>query len=218
LDFHIFFIWISGIRQKKTNKSFCLDFRYFYLDILFLTLNHLFPWLLLSTTFKYLYFPKGCYDVTLPRTPIVAKKYINNACVNFSQISCLSYNENFFYSNESLVGTCYNNCPDECTSVSYDLTVSSCSFPTLWYSQVLANNSKFKSLINAYFAERKIAPINYTNNFNELRNSIAVANVFYEDLSYSQVDDNPAMTFVTFLGTLGGNMGLLTGEISLYFY
>jgi hypothetical protein len=93
----------------------------------------------------------------------------------------------------------------------YDLTVSSDSFPTLWYSRVLTNNSKFNNLINVYFKEMNIPFINYTNNFNELKNSIARINVYYDDLRFNQIDDNEAMTFVSFLGTLGGNLGLFLG-------
>jgi hypothetical protein len=58
--------------------------------------------------------------------------------------------------------------------------------------------------------------INYTNNFNELKNSIARINVYYEDLGYTQIDDSPAMNIVTLLGTLGGNLGLFLGNLLFF--
>jgi hypothetical protein len=76
----------------------------------------------------------------------------------------------------------------------------------------MATNSKFNRVINAHFKELNISFVNYTDNFYELRNSVARVNVFYEDLSYVQIDDNAAMTIVSLLGTLGGNLGLFLGN------
>jgi hypothetical protein len=132
-----------------------------------------------------------------------------------SQIDCLRGYENYFYNNVSLVGECYKNCPIECVRVKYDFTLSFSSYPTLWYSQVLTNNSQFNKLINTYFKDLNVSFINYTGNFVELKDSIALVNVFYEDLRYSQFDDNAAITFVSLLGTLGGNLGLFLGKYLL---
>jgi hypothetical protein len=137
--------------------------------------------------------------------------YIEHACVNPSQINCMRSYESSFYEDPSLVGKCYKNCPIECTRVDYDLSLSFGSFPTLWYSKVLTNNSKFNNVINAYFEDVNISFINYTNNFNELKNSIARVNVYYEDLRFIRIEDNPAMNFVTLIGVLGGNVGLFLG-------
>jgi hypothetical protein len=112
------------------------------------------------------------------------------------------------------VGECYNSCPIECTEVRYDLTLSASSYPTEWYAQVLTNNSNFYSVINSYYALVNVSFINYTNNFVELRNAIARVNVYYEDLRYTEIDDNQAMDFISLLGTLGGNFGLFLGLIS----
>jgi hypothetical protein len=134
-----------------------------------------------------------------------------------SQISCIHDFQSAFYENANLIGDCYNKCPIECTRFSYDLSLSSSSYPTLWYSKVLTNNSKFNTLINAYFEEKNVSFINYTDNFLELKNSIARVNVYYEDLRFTKIDDNPAMNFVTLLGTLGGNLGLFLGKLILFY-
>jgi hypothetical protein len=121
-----------------------------------------------------------------------------------------------FYSNASLVGKCYKSCPLECTEVNYDLTISSSTFPTEWYAEILARNQRFNWTINAYFAAKNISFINYLNDYEGLKNSIARVNVFYKDLRYTLVEESPAMSVAALFGTLGGNWGLLLGN-SEYF-
>jgi acid-sensing ion channel 5 len=41
--------------------------------------------------------------------------------------------------------------------------------------------------------------------------------VFYEDLRYTEIDENPAMDIVALLGSLGGNLGLFLGASVLSF-
>jgi hypothetical protein len=50
-----------------------------------------------------------------------------------------------------------------------------------------------------------------------LKNSIALINVYYEDLRFTQIDDNEAISFVTMIGTLGGNLGLFLGMDNFLF-
>ncbi len=147
--------------------------------------------------------------MSLPQTPSVTEKYINYACVSERDISCLRKTENTFYTNASLIGMCYNNCPLECSVVRYDLTISSSSFPTEWYAKILADDPSFNNLINKYFDQsgNNYTTINYTNNYEGLRNSVARLNVYYEDLQYVLVDETPSITIIILLGTLGGNLG-----------
>ena len=154
--------------------------------------------------------------MTLPQTPAVTEKYIASACVSASQITCLRSTETLFYNNASLIGECYNNCPIECTELKYELTISTSLYPTEWYAKVLTSSPRFNSIINAYFSMVNVPFINYTDDYLGLKNSIARINVFYEDLRYTQVDDSPAMSVITLLGTLGGNFGLFLGELSFH--
>jgi hypothetical protein len=138
--------------------------------------------------------------------------------VNANQINCLQNYQGFFYDDASLVGKCYNYCPIECTEVQYELTLSSSSYPTVWYAEVLTNNSKFNNVINAYFTDRDIPFINYTGSFNELKNSISRINVYYEDLRFVHIEDNEAMNILSLLGTLGGDLGLFLGIFDYFLY
>jgi hypothetical protein len=160
---------------------------------------------------------KGCYDLSLPKTPVVYDEYIKLACVNESQISCLRSYEIIFYKNASLVGKCYNLCPIECTEVQYDLAISSSTFPTEWYAQVLSNNTKFKRVINTYFKEAGVSSINYTDDYAGLKNTMARVNVFYAGLRYTQMKDSAAMTIDSLLGTMGGNLVLFLGKKAYIF-
>jgi hypothetical protein len=91
------------------------------------------------------------------------------------------------------------------------LTISSSTFPTEWYALVLANNSDFNRVINRFFNKIGKPFINYTDDYQGLKNAIARVNVYYDDLRYTKIDDSPAITSDTLFGILGGNLGLLLG-------
>jgi hypothetical protein len=136
---------------------------------------------------------------------------VQHACDNASALNCRRAAQSKFHSTASLIGKCYEDCPIECDELRYDLTVSASSYPTKWYANVLANNTKFNSIINAYFSLINISFINYTNQFTELKNSIACVNIYYEDLRFTEVQDDPAMDYIALLGVLGGNLALFLG-------
>jgi hypothetical protein len=143
--------------------------------------------------------------------------YLQNACINETQINCDSNAEDTFYTTADLIDQCYDDCPIECSDLRFELSVATSSYPTEWYAQVLTNNSNFNSVINTYFADANVPFINYTNNYADLKNAIARVHVFYEDLRYTEIDENPAMDIVALLGSLGGNLGLFLGASVLSF-
>jgi hypothetical protein len=143
--------------------------------------------------------------------------YLQNACINETQINCDSNAEDTFYTTADLIDQCYDDCPIECKETRFEMAVSMSSYPSEWYAEVLANNSNFKSVINAYFADANVPFINYTNKFADLKNAIARVHVYYEDLRYTEIDENPDMDIVALLGSLGGNLGLFLGASVLSF-
>ncbi len=148
----------------------------------------------------------------MPQTPAVTEKYAQKACANVSEIACLENTESLFYEDADLVGECYIMCPVECVEIKYDMTVSASSFPTEWHAGVLTRNAKFNKLINMYFDWINLTTINYTNDYASLKNAVARVNVYYEDLRYTVVDESPAITVASLLGTIGGNIGLFLGK------
>lgn len=49
------------------------------------------------------------------------------------------------------------------------------------------------------------------DNENNLTKSTLVANLFYDDLDYSIVNEVPVITFDTLISNIGGNLGLFIG-------
>jgi hypothetical protein len=90
--------------------------------------------------------------------------------------------------------------------------MSTSNYPTEWYAAVLANSPGFNTLVNRYFSDYAKQNVTYIGNFSELQKAIAKVNVYYDDLSFNQVDERPAMTFDTFLGTVGGSLALFLGN------
>jgi hypothetical protein len=161
---------------------------------------------------KYLYENCGCYDITLPMTPKNQATYINNACSTGAQLKCMKAKQSYFYSQSDLFGPCYSKCPIECEQIKYDLKVTQSVYPTEWYADLLSNSTVFNEVINKYFNTLNKTNISYQSQYASLKNSVAMVNVYYEDLSYVMIDESPAMSFDVFLGSLGGNMDLFMGN------
>jgi hypothetical protein len=161
---------------------------------------------------KYLFERCGCYDITIPFTPKNEDYYVSNACISGTQLKCKNAKEYNFYSQQSLFGECYNDCPIECEQIKYDLKISTSTYPTEWYANLLASSTGFNTVINRYFNGYGKQNISYVGNFTQLRNAVAKLNVYYDDLSFAAVEDSPEMTFDVFLGIVGGNMGLFLGN------
>jgi hypothetical protein len=162
---------------------------------------------------KYIWEQCGCYDIVIPMTPKNQANYSANACASGTQISCLNNQEQIFYSDASLFGQCYTDCPFECYQIQYDLKVTTSLYPTEWYANVLASSPEFNAVTNRYFNAFGKANITYVGNYTALKNSVAKVNVYYDDLTFYQIDETPAMTFDTFLGTAGGTLGLFLGNL-----
>ena len=50
-----------------------------------------------------------------------------------------------------------------------------------------------------------------------IKSTTAIVNVFYDSMSFTIVDESPALSFDTLLANMGGNLGLLTGASILSF-
>jgi hypothetical protein len=161
---------------------------------------------------KYLFEQCGCYDLTIPMTQKNIDYYSANACNTDPEINCQNNHEQIFYSDDSLFGQCYTDCPMECEQIQYGLRVTTSVYPTQWYANLLASSSGFNSIINRYFNKFGKANISFVGNYTDLKNAVAKVIVYYSDLSYTQIDQSEAMPFAVFLGNIGGNLGLFLGE------
>lgn len=151
----------------------------------------------------YLYEQCKCYDIRMPRSPAMSSIYMARSCSSVDEIKCSTDRQNKFYQSQQLMGYCLEKCPIECTEVRYDLQVSTSSYPSQWYANLLINDYKFYQFVNSGLNE---SFVNYTN-FESISRVLVKLNMFYEDLSYMQIDEVPAMTFETLLSNVGGSLG-----------
>lgn len=107
---------------------------------------------------------------------------INSACSNTTDQECRTKASAEFYESESLSGECYNKCPIECHEQKYLLATSVSQYPTRWYAGLLNKNENFNSSINYGMTNT----VDYSQDYDSLRDSIAHVYVYYEDMLYTQ--------------------------------
>lgn len=132
---------------------------------------------------KYVYQTCNCFDVTLPRSEAKSTFIINKACATPENMSCLNNASSNFYSSDSLSGDCYTKCPVECQEQTFELSTSVSQFPTEWYASVLNNSTSYNNSINYNMSSL----VSYSDDFDSLRDSIALVYIYYPDMIYSQV-------------------------------
>lgn len=143
-----------------------------------------------------------CYDLSLP---LPSKSSMNNsACESIEDLDCIKNEENFFF--ESEIEKCYASCPSECFQVNYDLKVSSAKYPTKWYTSILKNSTNFQYLLNqSLLGEEKNIDFLY------LQQTMLMVNIFYDQMSYSLIEEQPELSIDALLAFIGGNLGLFLG-------
>ena len=103
--------------------------------------------------------------------------------------------------------SCYAKCGVSCESFSYDLTTAFSNYPTKWYADILLNNSKFLNLVVNN-------TINYTMDrptFESMQDTLLMVNVYYDELFYTEIEDEPKLEIEMLLSLIGGYMALFLG-------
>ena len=102
---------------------------------------------------------------------------------------------------------CSKHCPQECDSISYKLTISTANFPDTIYGEFLKDMDEIKSKF----------PSDYNITLDDLRKSTLAFNVYYEDLSYTQISQTPKTDIIDLISSVGGLLGLFIGISFLSF-
>ena len=143
----------------------------------------------------------SCWDYSLPK--------INNskvqACFLNSDLICLAEKKIKLFKEFSEL--CNVNCPMECKSQIYDVSISSAEYPTQWYAEklIMDNGTAFKILTQNN-------QLNYSKwNYDYLKKTTLKLNVYYESLVFTHVYEAPAFTIDSLISFLGGNLGLFLG-------
>lgn len=118
-------------------------------------------------------------------------------CTNLSAVMCVSSAR----TNYSLYVSDCNQCPLECNTVSYYLQTSRSRYPTTYYTSYL---QKHTDIVTRF-------PPGTTLNDNYIQKNTLVMNIYYVDLSVSNVVEMPSITFDYLMGNVGGYLGLFVG-------
>ena len=143
----------------------------------------------------------GCYSASSP----YLKNTTTPACLQGLQLYNSLLEFTLFFIRD--VGEKCSDCPLECESEYYTLTTSSLDYPTAIYAKMLANQTvivrRFKNAAPTY---------------DQLRKSIALVNINYKQLVYTQIKEVESMTATDLVTKIGGNLSLTLGICFLSFY
>ena len=132
--------------------------------------------------------------------PFVYDFSFQSKCTTFNQSDCI---RDVVYANISKIVEDCDECPLECSSVRYKLVRSFADYPTAAHAaQIIQSN---KSILH-----RNVIS-DYQSNLTSIRGSFLAFNVYYSDLSYTEISALPKITPVDFICGLGGNVGLFIG-------
>lgn len=118
---------------------------------------------------------------------------------------CYIQNFELFYSSDES-SDCFDSCPSECDTVIYKLQISQAEFPTKFYSDFLIRYNSYNP--------------NEVRNFtshDQVKSSILAVNVYYEDISYTVIEEVASKTLEDFVADVGGFLGLCIGVSLLSF-
>ena len=129
-------------------------------------------------------------------------------CINnnsHADMNCvLKTNENFYISNYT---ECLPLCPLECNTQEFKISTSFLNYPHL---------SKVNGLLNNPIIKSKYENISNVT-VNQLRESILSVAIYYDDLSYTVISKEPAMSLLDLISAIGGIMGIFLGISFLSF-
>jgi hypothetical protein len=130
-----------------------------------------------------------CIDAGLPNI------YGNTVliCSSMRQLDCIQ-NARISYSSDKEANSC-EECPLECDSVEYVLSLSRSRYPTIYYTNYLRYQT---NLVSRF-------PSNVIVSDNHIQKNIVLMNVFYDDLATLYVKEIPEIKADELFGTIGGN-------------
>jgi hypothetical protein len=135
----------------------------------------------------------NCFYTVLP------KMYATLPCLNVTQMYCFVK-----YVSAFNIFSCELECPLECDSVTYNLQLSSLTYPSLEYYNLFVNDTTAKEYVSNKF---EIDITSYAL-FREYFYSI---NIFYSSLKYTYISESPETTVYGLLSGLGGSLGMFLG-------
>ena len=143
----------------------------------------------------------GCADANYPS--------IDNApfCNTLQSIVCLYFNLVTFYS-LSEYSKCYDYCPLECATQSFDTKISSSSFPHDSMAGLMTSNVR---------VQERFRSLNISLSQANMEKFIAGTYVYFDDNKYRLITESPAQSIEDLMSNVGGILGLYIGVSFLSF-
>ena len=120
----------------------------------------------------------NCTDFTLPH---YLSNHTDMGCNTFSELTCSSTAEADFF-NSNAIMRCQYDCPDECIISKYNTKLSTSRYPTQWFIDNLNSSIELK----------------------DYKRYVSLVNIFYDDMLYTKIIQNPLITIDSLIGNLGG--------------
>jgi hypothetical protein len=136
----------------------------------------------------------------LTKRDVLWNRYISAPLV----YNCITTKYYEFIGN-NLYELCLPECPLECDSIRYDVSVSASTFP---------NKQTSDGLIYIYNG------LDFSRNnltFEQYKSNLVAFNVYYEELVYTQISESAKMTSIDLVANIGGVLGLFLGTSVLTF-
>jgi hypothetical protein len=132
----------------------------------------------------------NCYDMWLENLNSNVKP-----CLNLTELNCSYEITNTMLKNERNY-ECIEQCPLECTTVSYEYVSSSSQYPSQRYFEVL----KERPFIKRSFSDEGVRNITY----DILRERLVSLSIYLKTLSYTKISESQKLNSVDLIAGIGG--------------
>lgn len=146
----------------------------------------------------------GCQDpafYSIPNEPI---------CITLSNVSCNLKAYLIFYGSNNIKTLCEPECPLECESQSFGLSVSTSGYPTEGYAYQLTKLSG--NIWSNVFPN--ISQVTQE----ELKERTLSLSVYYGEMKYISIEELQKTNFLDLIASVGGTLGLFLGMSFLSFF
>jgi hypothetical protein len=107
---------------------------------------------------------------------------------------------------KDIKAVCSSDCPLECETRTFGLTLSSAAYPTLDYATTLAQNP----LVVSKFPNSTVITQDV------LRKNILAVSIFYEELNYVKYEQSKKTSIIDLIAGFGGQFGKESDQIYLF--
>lgn len=144
----------------------------------------------------------NCSDLSVQGIDINEK-----ICSSFTDLSCINSVRNKY----DMKAECEQYCPQECDYTQFSTSISSLDYPTAYYYNIISQQNNLKNI----FQSSLIGNASVNLDYNMFTQTVLAVSIFYEDLSYTFIEESQAVTIDTLTGVLGGQTGLFLGASAL---